>query len=153
MSQITHFCGVKLLAWYSGCVKFWTNIMSEFFLLQNIFRFTHYSLKYNFPREFLLDCKQLSWGTSIRFFNIYHNVWEKSAGITKKYLLVNTLSNYFRTVSDRKNFSLCLWWIPFYSPPPPPLSFRRNILFQNLISFTSMWSRWPTLLPCFWFHR
>ena len=28
MSQITHFCGVKLLAWKSGCVKFWTNIMS-----------------------------------------------------------------------------------------------------------------------------
>ena len=28
MSQITHFCIVKLLAWKSGCVKFWTNIMS-----------------------------------------------------------------------------------------------------------------------------
>ena len=28
MSQITRFCGVKLLAWKSGCVKFWTNIMS-----------------------------------------------------------------------------------------------------------------------------
>ena len=28
MLQITHFCGVKLLAWKSGCVKFWTNIMS-----------------------------------------------------------------------------------------------------------------------------
>ena len=28
MSQITHFCCVKLLAWKSGCVKFWTNIMS-----------------------------------------------------------------------------------------------------------------------------
>ena len=84
-------------------------------------------------------------------FSIYIIIWEKSAGITKKYLLVNTLSNYFRTVSDRKKFFLCLWWIPFYSPPPPPLSFRRNILIQNLISFTSMWSRWPT--PCFWFHR
>ena len=79
-------------------------------------------------------------------FSIYIIIWEKSAGITKKYLLVNTLSNYFRTVSDRKKFFLCLWWIPFYSPPPPPLSFRRNILFQNLISFTSMWSRWPTPL-------
>ena len=30
MSQITHFCGVKLLAWKYGCVKFWTNIMSGF---------------------------------------------------------------------------------------------------------------------------
>ena len=28
MSQITHFSSVKLLAWKSGCVKFWTNIMS-----------------------------------------------------------------------------------------------------------------------------
>ena len=28
MSQITHFCGVKLLAGKYGCVKFWTNIMS-----------------------------------------------------------------------------------------------------------------------------
>ena len=28
MSQITHFCGVKLEARKSGCVKFWTNIMS-----------------------------------------------------------------------------------------------------------------------------
>ena len=28
MSQITHFCGVKLLAWKSGCVKFLTNSMS-----------------------------------------------------------------------------------------------------------------------------
>ena len=28
MSQITHFCGVKFLAWKSGSVKFWTNIMS-----------------------------------------------------------------------------------------------------------------------------
>ena len=28
MSQITHFRGVKLLARKSGCVKFWTNIMS-----------------------------------------------------------------------------------------------------------------------------
>ena len=25
--KITHFCGVKLLAWKPGCVKFWTNIM------------------------------------------------------------------------------------------------------------------------------
>ena len=33
MSQITHFCGVKLLAWKSGCVKFWTNIMSAFVML------------------------------------------------------------------------------------------------------------------------
>ena len=29
MSQITHFCDVKLLAWKSGCVKFLTNSMSE----------------------------------------------------------------------------------------------------------------------------
>ena len=29
MSQITHFCGVKYLAWKSGGVKFWTNIMSD----------------------------------------------------------------------------------------------------------------------------
>ena len=29
MSQVTHLCGVKLLAWKSGCVKFWTNIMSD----------------------------------------------------------------------------------------------------------------------------
>ena len=29
MSQITHFCSVKLVAWKSGCVKFLTNIMSE----------------------------------------------------------------------------------------------------------------------------
>ena len=28
MSQITHFFGVKSLAWKSGGVKFWTNIMS-----------------------------------------------------------------------------------------------------------------------------
>ena len=28
MSQFTHFCGVKFLAWKSGCVKFWTNFMS-----------------------------------------------------------------------------------------------------------------------------
>ena len=28
MSQITHFSSVKFLAWKSGCVKFWTNIMS-----------------------------------------------------------------------------------------------------------------------------
>ena len=28
MSQITHFCGVKFLAWKSSSVKFWTNIMS-----------------------------------------------------------------------------------------------------------------------------
>ena len=28
MSQITHFCYVKLLTWKSGCVKFWTNIMT-----------------------------------------------------------------------------------------------------------------------------
>ena len=28
MSQITHFCGVKFLAWKSGSVKFWTNILS-----------------------------------------------------------------------------------------------------------------------------
>ena len=28
MSQITHFCSVKILAWKSGSVKFWTNIMS-----------------------------------------------------------------------------------------------------------------------------
>ena len=28
LSQITHFCGVKLLAWKSGCVKFLTNSMS-----------------------------------------------------------------------------------------------------------------------------
>ena len=35
MSQIMHFCGVKLLAWNSGCVKFWTNIMSgKPFILQ-----------------------------------------------------------------------------------------------------------------------
>ena len=32
MSLITHFCGVKLLAWKSGCVKFWTNIMSALML-------------------------------------------------------------------------------------------------------------------------
>ena len=30
MSQISHFCGVKLLAWKSGCVKFWTNIKSAY---------------------------------------------------------------------------------------------------------------------------
>ena len=29
LSQITHFCGVKPLAWKSGCVKFLTNSMSE----------------------------------------------------------------------------------------------------------------------------
>ena len=29
MSQITLFTGVKFLAWKSGCVKSWTNIMSE----------------------------------------------------------------------------------------------------------------------------
>ena len=29
MSQIPHFCGVKLLAGKSGSVKFWTNIMSD----------------------------------------------------------------------------------------------------------------------------
>ena len=29
MSQFTRFCGVKFLAWKSGCVKFLTNIMSE----------------------------------------------------------------------------------------------------------------------------
>ena len=29
MSQITHFCGVKLLAWKSGCVKYLTNIMGK----------------------------------------------------------------------------------------------------------------------------
>ena len=29
-SQITHFTGVKLFALQSGCVKFWTNIMSAF---------------------------------------------------------------------------------------------------------------------------
>ena len=34
MSQITHFCGVQLLAWKSGCVKFWTNIMSVWMLRQ-----------------------------------------------------------------------------------------------------------------------
>ena len=28
LSQITHFCGVKLLAWKSGCVNFLTNSMS-----------------------------------------------------------------------------------------------------------------------------
>ena len=28
MSQITHFYGVKFLAWKPGSVKFWTNIMS-----------------------------------------------------------------------------------------------------------------------------
>ena len=28
MSQITHFCYVKLLTWKSGCVKLWTNIMT-----------------------------------------------------------------------------------------------------------------------------
>ena len=28
MSQFTRFCGVKFLAWKSGCVKFLTNIMS-----------------------------------------------------------------------------------------------------------------------------
>ena len=28
MSQIMHFCGVKLLNWKSGCVKFLTNFMS-----------------------------------------------------------------------------------------------------------------------------
>ena len=35
MSQITHFCGVKLVAWKSGCVKFWTNIMSVWTLSEN----------------------------------------------------------------------------------------------------------------------
>ena len=29
MSQITHFCGVKFLAWKYGTVKFSTNIMSD----------------------------------------------------------------------------------------------------------------------------
>ena len=29
MSQITHFCGVKFLAWKSSSVKFLTNIMSD----------------------------------------------------------------------------------------------------------------------------
>ena len=29
LSQITRFCGVKLLAWKTGCVKFLRNIMSE----------------------------------------------------------------------------------------------------------------------------
>ena len=29
MLKITHFYSVKLLAWKSGCVKFWKNIMSE----------------------------------------------------------------------------------------------------------------------------
>ena len=33
MSQTTHFYDVKFLAWYSGSVKFWTNIISV--------RFTH----------------------------------------------------------------------------------------------------------------
>ena len=28
MSQITQFCGVKFLAWKSGCVNFLTNFMS-----------------------------------------------------------------------------------------------------------------------------
>ena len=28
-SQVTHLCGVKLLVWKSGCVKFWTNTMSD----------------------------------------------------------------------------------------------------------------------------
>ena len=32
MWQITHFCGVKFLAWKSCCVKFWTNIMSALML-------------------------------------------------------------------------------------------------------------------------
>ena len=32
MLLITHFCGVKLLARKSGCVKFWTNIMSALML-------------------------------------------------------------------------------------------------------------------------
>ena len=30
MSQFTHFCGAKFLSWKSGCVKFWTNFMSEY---------------------------------------------------------------------------------------------------------------------------
>ena len=35
--KITHFCGVKLLAWKSGCVKFLTNSMSAL-SLQKIMR-------------------------------------------------------------------------------------------------------------------
>ena len=40
LSQITHFCDVKLLAWKSGCVKFWTNIISlhcrySYFIMQH----------------------------------------------------------------------------------------------------------------------
>ena len=40
MLQITHFCGVKFLAWKSGSVNFLTNIMSAFTLWSH-FRHDH----------------------------------------------------------------------------------------------------------------
>ena len=42
MSQITHFCNVKLLAWKSGCVKFWTNIMSGKYLSCRCFDWSYH---------------------------------------------------------------------------------------------------------------
>ena len=42
MSQITHFCGVKLIAWKSGCVKFWTNIMSGKYLSCRCFDWSYH---------------------------------------------------------------------------------------------------------------
>ena len=43
MSQIKHFCGVIFLAEKSGCVKFWTNIMSEWIKREEQF-FKNFSL-------------------------------------------------------------------------------------------------------------
>ena len=46
MSQITHFYGVKFLAWKSGSVKFWTNIMSvlDWVIVASISKFYQYQL-------------------------------------------------------------------------------------------------------------
>ena len=115
MSQFTRFCGVKFLAWKSGCVNFLTNSMS-----------VHYRRKV-FCCFFGILCSAEMAYLVQTSSSVMAALWNGTTCKTKcsepgfwclqveQGLKCRQLLQFFIAILERNNVGWCRWWLKFAS--------------------------------------